>query len=117
LRYQKDYDAVVTLAVDHECTTVALEYERTAKSSPEYRRICAELSRESRVSAILYLAPSRQLQNFLLHALRESAHPVYVTLAGEFCANPRQADLIDVRFLQPAPLATCIRQISYRAGR
>ncbi len=35
LRYAKDYDAVVTFRCDGKDATVALAYERTAKSSKE----------------------------------------------------------------------------------
>jgi hypothetical protein len=62
--YRKDYDAIVTLAVNGSSARVALEYERTCKSTSEYERICAELNRETRISRFLYLARSLQLQGF-----------------------------------------------------
>jgi hypothetical protein len=96
-RYAKDYDAVVTFRCGGKDATVALEYERTAKSSKEYARICEDINREERVAMFLYLAPSLQLQNFLLHALRMTRRELYVGLVREFCENPTRADLIDAR--------------------
>ena len=96
-RYVKDYDAVVTFRLDSGLATVALEYERTAKSTREYARICDELNREQRVSRFLYLAHSPQLQTFLLYGLRKTRRTVLVANANEFCEDPRAAFLIDAQ--------------------
>lgn len=95
--YRKDYDAVVTFAVNGSTARVALEYERTCKSTPEYERICTELNLERRVSKFLYLARSLQLQDFLVHGFRMTTRRLYVGVAHEFCSNPLQARLIEVR--------------------
>ena len=95
--YRKDYDAIVTFAVGERSAEVALEYERTAKSTRVYERICAELNRETRISTFLYLARSVQLQWFLLHGLRKTTQRLYVGMAAEFSQEPRTAPLIDVR--------------------
>jgi hypothetical protein len=68
--YRKDYDAIVTFGVNGSSAQVALEYERTGKSTREYERICAQLNLETRVSAFLYLARSPQLQSFLVNGFR-----------------------------------------------
>lgn len=106
--YRKDYDAIATFCLDGKSARVAIEYERSAKSSPEYGRICAELNRETRVTAFLYLTPSMQMQNFLLHALRDACQATFVTLAPTFCANPREAELIDARTVRSARLESCL---------
>ncbi len=106
--YRKDYDAIATFALSGKTARVALEYERTAKSSPEYRRICAELNRETRVTVFLYLTPSVQMQNFLLHALRDASHATFVTVAPKFCTDPCEAELVDVRTARSACLDTCL---------
>jgi hypothetical protein len=95
--YRKDYDAIVTLAVSGSSARVALEYERTCKSTSEYERICAELNRETRISTFLYLARSLQLQGFLVHGFRMTTRRLYIGVAHEVCNNPLQACLIDVR--------------------
>jgi hypothetical protein len=95
-RYRKD-DAIVTFGLNGSSARVALEYERTCKSTSEYERICAELNRETRISTFLSLARSLQLQGFLVHGFRLTTRRLYVGVALEFCSNPLQACLIDVR--------------------
>lgn len=95
--YCKDYDAIVTFNVNGSSATAALEYERTAKSSRAYERISADLNRETKISVFLYLVPSLHMQSFLLHAFRRLTRRLYVGLSDEFCNDPRQAELVDVR--------------------
>lgn len=107
--YRKDYDAIVAFDVDGSSGTAALEYERTAKSSRAYERIAADLSRETKVSVFLYLVPSLYMRSFLLHAFRRLMRPLHVALSDEFCNDPRQADLIDVRTGVLRRLSDCLR--------
>ena len=93
--YRKDYDAIVTFGMNGSSAQVALEYERTGKSTREYERICAELNLETRVSVFLYLARSLQLQSFLLHGFRMTTRRLYIGIFQEFCGDPRQVRLID----------------------
>ncbi len=95
--------------VDGSSGTAALEYERTAKSSRAYERIAADLTRETKVSVFLYLVPSLYMRSFLLHAFRRLMRPLYVALSDEFCNDPRQADLIDVRTGLLRRLGDCLR--------
>jgi len=95
--YRKDYDAIITFAVNGSSARVALEYERTCKSTSEYERICGELNRETRISTFLYLARSLQLQGFLVHGFRMTTRRLYVGVVHEFCSDPLQACLIDLR--------------------
>lgn len=97
VRYVKDYDAVVTFRSDRGTATVAIEYERTAKSTRQYARISEELNREQRVSSFLYLAHSPQLQMFLLHGLRKTRRTVLVAIAEEFCRDPQRTLMIDAK--------------------
>jgi hypothetical protein len=107
--YRKDYDAIVTFGVNGSSARVALEYERTGKSTREYERICAELNLETRVSVFLYLARSLQLQSFLLHGFRRTTRRLYVGIFQEFCGDPRQARLIDVRLGVTRRLDDCLK--------
>ncbi len=106
--YRKDYDAIVTFAVNESTARVALEYERTCKSTREYERICAELNRETRISRFLYLVRNHQLQDFLVHGFRMTTHRLYIGLAHEFCNDPLQTSLIDVRLGVTRRLEDCV---------
>jgi hypothetical protein len=106
--YRKDYDAIVAFASGGSSARFALEYERTCKSTPEYERICAELNRETRISRFLYLARNAQLQGFLVHGFRMTTRRLYVGMAHEFCSNPLQASLIDVRLGITRRLEDCL---------
>ena len=108
--HRKDYDAIVTFAVNGNSAQVALEYERTCKSTREYERICAELNRETRISTFLYLARSPQLQSFLLHGFRMTTRHLFVSTAEEFCSDPCQAPLIDVRLGVTRCLEDCLKR-------
>lgn len=103
-RYAKDYDAVVTFQCDTGEATVAVEYERTAKSSREYERICAEIALDRKVHDVLYLTPNRELKLFLLHALRNARSRILVADAREFSRAPHYAPLVDVRSGHPFDL-------------
>lgn len=109
-RYAKDYDAVVTFQRDAGDLTIALEYERTPKSSAEYERICAEISLDRKVQDVLYLAPNRELKLFLLHALRNARNRIMVADARDFSRAPQYAPLIDVRSGHPYDLRSLPRQ-------
>ena len=108
--YCKDYDAVVTFGVNGTSATVALEYERTAKSSREYERISADLNRETRISRFLYLVPSLQMQSFLVHALRRTTRHLYIAISQEFCNDPHGTELIDVRHGGIRRFSDCLNQ-------
>jgi len=109
--YCKDYDAVVTFGVNGASATVALEYERTAKSSREYERISADLNRETKISAFIYIVPSLQMQSFLMHALRRTTRHLYIAISQEFCNDPRRAELVDVRCGGIRRLNDCLKDI------
>lgn len=108
LGYRKDYDAIVTFGVNGSNAQVALEYERTSKSTREYERICAELNLETRISMFLYLAQNLQLQSFLVHGFRGTSRRLYIGVSQEFCSDPRQAQLIDARVGVTRRLEDCI---------
>lgn len=108
--YRKDYDAIVTFSINGSSSRVALEYERTCKSTSEYERICSELNRETRISRFLYLARNLQLQGFLVHGFRTTMRRLYVGVAHEFCSNPLQACLIDVRLGITRRLEDCVNE-------
>lgn len=106
--YAKDFDALVTFAVEGRSREVALEYERTAKSSRQYQRIVEVLRRESRVQDILYLAPASELVSFLLYCFRGAKQRVWVGLAQPFSQNPGGTLLIEARSLRPGSLTDVV---------
>jgi hypothetical protein len=108
MHYAKDYDALVTFQCGAKTGTVALEYERTPKSSGAYNGICSDLDNEQKVAVVLYLAPNVELRNFLLHKLQCTRRRVVVGLAREFTRNPRSADLIDARTHVRQTLEACL---------
>ena len=87
---------------------MALEYERFPKSTKQYRRIAATLSRETKVAAVLYLVCNVQMESFLLHGLRGTRHPVYVCQAQQFADHPTEAMLVDVARQAQHRLADCL---------
>lgn len=109
-RYAKDYDAVVTFQCNAAEVTLALEYERTPKSSAEYERICAEIALDRKVYDVLYLAPNRELKLFLLHAFRNTRSRIMVADARAFAQAPEYAPLIDVRSRHPYDLRSLPQQ-------
>lgn len=105
--YVKDYDAVVTFQCGGRTAKVALEYERTPKTSREYGRIVAAVNRETRIHAVIYLVCNLHMESFLTHALRNATQPMYIARADEFASDPEQALLIDVRSRRQCHLADC----------
>ena len=109
--YRKDYDAIITFSVNGSSARVALEYERTCKSTSEYERICAELNLETRISAFLYVARNPQLQSFLVHGFRQTMRHLYVGTMQEFCSDPLHARVIDVRTGTTRRLDECLKGV------
>ncbi len=107
-RYAKDYDAVVTFRSGNRCGKVALEYERTPKSSRQYERICYEIDHDNKLEAFLYLVPNCELHAFLLHALRNARRRIVVALASEFTQSPHTTLLIDARTRVQCRLKDCL---------
>jgi hypothetical protein len=110
MRFAKEYDAVVTIRVGDFSAPVAMEFERTMKSREAYMQIAAALDNEQFVSRFLYLVPDSQAQLLLLDSMQRTRLRIYVGLTGEFCADPRIAPLLDVRFGSTCCLEDCLRE-------
>lgn len=106
--FAKDYDAIVTLRCAGKTGTVALEYERTPKSTKEYQRIATALNAEARVQAVIYAVPNVQMESYLLHGLRGSRCRILICQASQFAASPADAALIDVARGSQRRLADCL---------
>lgn len=113
MHFAKDYDAIVTFDSDGLVGTIALEYERTPKSSAAYAGISRAIDQEQKLTTVLYLAPNPQLQRFLLLSLRAGRRNIFVGLARQFAANPHRAELCDVRTTRIWSLGECLRGCSH----
>ena len=103
--YAKDYDAVMTIQRGQQSVKIALEYERTPKTSREYGRIVATVNRETRVAGVIYLVCNLHMESFLAHALRGASYPMYIARANSFAADPQNAILLDTRLRRQFRLA------------
>jgi hypothetical protein len=106
--YAKDYDAIVTFRCGQKSGKVALEYERSPKSTKQYRRIGDILNRETKVASVLYIVCNVQMESFLLNGLRGTRRPVYVCQAQQFAEHPTEAVLVDVAQQVQHRLADCL---------
>jgi hypothetical protein len=103
--YAKDYDAVMTIQCGQQSAKIALEYERTPKTSREYGRIVATVNRETRVAGVIYLVCNLHMESFLAHAFRGASHPMFIARAKSFAADPQNAILLDTRLRRQCRLA------------
>ena len=94
--YAKDYDAIVTFDANGLSGQVVVEYERTYKSERVHEEVCRKQA-ETRVGAFLYFTQNPQLQSLLMQSPCTTRRLVYVGIMREFCTDPFQARLIDVR--------------------
>lgn len=94
--FAKDYDAVVTVAVDGRSARFALEYERTPKSKRHYADIAKKLTGERAVERILYLVPNHDLLSFVAGFFQGVGLPIFFGLAPAWHER-----LLDMPVLNP----------------
>lgn len=82
--YWKYYDAIVVVRLHGEDCKFALEYERSPKAVRHYASIRERIEQESKIDHFLYLAPSRDLLNFVAGNLRDCSRAVYFGLFCDF---------------------------------
>ena len=87
---------------------VALEYERSPKTTKQYKRIAGVLNRETKITSVLYLVCNVQMESFLLNGLRGTGRQVYVCQAHQFAEHPTEAVLVDVSQQAQHRLADCL---------
>ncbi|TAM83496.1 MAG: hypothetical protein EPN47_05140 [Acidobacteria bacterium] len=80
-KFAKEYDAVVTVAVNEHSARFALEYERTAKKESEYLDIAGRLGTERAVERVLYLSPNYDVLSFVAKYLKLVRFPIFFGLA------------------------------------
>src|SRR6516165_5099443 len=92
--YQKDYDAIVTLRVGVQTSTVGLEYERTAKAWSAYMEIRKAIERELQLDTFLYVTANSHIQQFLKQCFWQTKRRVYICLEKDILQRP--LDRVDV---------------------
>jgi hypothetical protein len=83
-RFQKNYDAVVTVRTGKELRLFALEYERTPKTGRRYTVIREKIENERDIPCVLYLAASSRIARLLALRLTPMTKPLAITLAHSF---------------------------------
>jgi hypothetical protein len=89
--YAKDYDAITTISLANQTFEVALEYERTAKSSRHYAWIEERIEAEQQLDHFLYLCASFDLMMFVASRFHTNRKRVYFALLQDFLADPMAA--------------------------
>lgn len=108
LRFAKEYDAVVTFRHRDATAEVALEFERTLKSSEVYTRIFTLLKSEAHLSRFLFLVPDGKSQLLLRDAAPAKCPRVCVVVSQEFRSQPATAALMDLRTGATVCLTDCL---------
>jgi len=80
----KDYDAVATVETEEGSRQLAIEYERTIKSSARYGEIREVLNADKMANAILYLTSSHDVSHVLAIELRGVKKTIGVALSEDF---------------------------------
>lgn len=99
----KDYDAIATLRTEEGMRRLAVEYERTIKSSARYGEVREVLNADKMANAILYLTSNHDVSHVIATELRGVKKIIGVALSEDF----RQDLLITpVMIVSPAPAVT-----------
>lgn len=89
----KDYDAIADLDFEGSHYRIAIEYERSLKSSERYQEIIAAIAGERQVHLVLYLTSSVDLLYQLKAEFDRQEFPVVLAPSHVFCLNPLTARL------------------------
>ncbi len=100
----KDYDAIVTVRLDHCDATFALEYERSAKSKAHYAGICNRIDSEADLDKFLYLASSEEVLRFVSWQFRYSKRSICFGLLGDWYHRLLDTEVFDWNYHQYRPL-------------
>jgi hypothetical protein len=93
----KDYDAIADLEWEAKSYRIAIEYERSLKSSDRYRDLVSAIAGERQVQMILYLTSSVDLLYQLKAEFDRQDFPVALVLSHSFRLNPLAARLYTTR--------------------
>ena len=93
----KDYDAIADLEWEAKSYRIAIEYERSLKSSDRYRNLVSAIASERQVQMILYLTSSVDLLYQLKAEFDHQDFPVALAPSHIFRHNPLAARLYTTR--------------------
>jgi hypothetical protein len=95
----KDYDAIADLDFEGFRYRIAIEYERSLKSSERYQEIISAITGERQVELVLYLTSSVDLLYQLKAEFERRDFPIALAPSNLFCLNPLTARLYPTRSL------------------
>ena len=84
--FAKDYDAVITVRLGQNEVRLAVEYERSPKSTRRYAEIASALSYETHLEKVLYLVSNYDLLRFVCRFFANSKVQVLFGLAKDWHA-------------------------------
>jgi hypothetical protein len=113
----KDYDAIADVQWEANTFRIAIEYERSLKSSDRYRELISMIASERQVRLVLYFTSSVDLLHQLKPEFDRQEFPVALVPSHIFRINPLTARLFLTRPFgaQRATLPAVLRTLS--AGR
>jgi hypothetical protein len=95
----KDYDAIAELELRGSRYRIALEYERSLKSSARYREVVAAIEDENQIQLLVYFASSIDLLYQLKAEFEDQRFPIVLATSRSFCMSPLATRLYSTRSL------------------
>ena len=93
----KDYDAIADVEWEANSYRIAIEYERSLKSSDRYRDLVSAIASERQVQMILYLTSSVDLLYQLKAEFDRQDFPIALAPSHSFRLNPLAVRLYTTR--------------------
>ena len=112
----KDYDAIVQMEYNGHRFRIALEYERSLKTSARYQEIVRAIKEEDQINLLVYMTSSLDLLYQLKAEFEEQEFPIIFVPARSFCMNPLGTRMYSTDFLggQKADLLEVLSAIPLR---
>jgi hypothetical protein len=95
----KDYDAIAELELHGSRYRIALEYERSLKSSARYREVVAAIEDENQIQLLVYFTSSIDLLYQLKAEFEDQRFPIVLATSRSFCISPLATRLYSTRSL------------------
>ncbi len=105
---EKVYDAIVTVGLEDQAVTFALEYERTAKGKDPYADVLRRFEAEPSLDRFLYLAPTEELLKSVSWHFRNSRCYVCFGLLADWYRRLLDTEVFDWKCHQYRPFRTAL---------